>query len=129
MLAARIKQLLNEENTDKEQVSPVYFKHQVIHDVNQVIHPEDIICKKRYYQVHLDDLRKQKYGEIEITSLDIKTEKYKAKHYSSKNEKLEICELEHSLADFGVVPYGDKFKGLKGRWNTRNWLVLKEVIK
>ncbi|MBS3091899.1 hypothetical protein J4466_00615 [Candidatus Pacearchaeota archaeon] len=118
MLATRRAPRLVEEDVTKDGVYPVYSKHRIRHD-NQILRSENLIPKKRYYEFHLDASGNMQYGEIEIVSVDTDKGRYKAKHYSSIDQSFLVCDLEHSLADFGVAPYEN------GMWNTRNWLVRK----
>ena len=109
---------LVDEGTDEDQVSPAYSRHRIRHK-HQVIRPRNLKKGKRYYQAHLNDSGNIQQGEIEIVSVDTEKNRYIARHYSSGDSSFIICELEHSLADFGVAPYEN------GMWNTRNWLVRK----
>ena len=102
-----------------------YSESRLIHDVNQITSPEKIIAGSRYYQVNLRPSGERAYHEIKITSVDLETGKYRAKHYC-KFDGLEIGELEHSLADLGILPYNSPDSFYHRKWNARNWLVLKE---
>lgn len=111
---------------NKSQPAPIYSNSRVINNSSQIKNIEEIVIGARYYQVNLRSSGEISNHDVKITSVDFEREKYTAKHYCCFDKTFVICELEHSLADFGVLPYNWSGSVYHEKWNTRNWLVLKD---